>query len=115
MKTVYAVWRPASVKLPTDDGHEWILHRCLVFVTSDGLEVYPAPGEPVFTSPVDFTATSEPRSKRLHVGVDITTERGLAVVTPTGGCLSCGSRLRGWYPSWAQNVGAWPRPEEAVS
>jgi hypothetical protein len=114
MKTVYAVWRPASVKLPTDDGHEWILHRCLVFVTSEGLEVYPAPGDPVFTSPVDFAATFKP-AQRLHVGVDIVTERGTVVVTPTGGCLSCGSRLRNWYPSWAQNVAAWPNSAEAAS
>lgn len=103
-KSVYRVWRQASVRLP--DGS--VRHRQLVFVTSDGLELFDKPGEPSWTSPVLFERTAEPRGKRTHVGIDIATEEGVAVVTPTGGCMSCGSRMRGWYPEGYQTVTAWP-------
>ncbi len=112
MKLVYRVWRPASVRLP--DGE--IRHRQLVFVTSEGLEVYSNPTEqPSWTSPVDFAATAEPTGRRTHVGVDIETEAGTVVVTPTGGCMSCGSKLGRWYPEWATQVAAWPDRSEEKS
>jgi hypothetical protein len=112
MKLAYKVWRQASVRLP--DGE--IRHRQLVFISSEGLELYGQPNEsPDWSSPVDFAATPEPVGRRTHVGIDITTEAGVVVVTPTGGCMSCGSRMRGWYPAWAINVAAWPQPEESRS
>lgn len=107
-KLVFKVWRAASVLLP--DGE--VRHRQMVFVTTDGLELFGEPAaEPSWSSQVDFSATGEPRGGRLHVGVDIVTAAGLVVVTPTGGCMSCGSKLRGWYPEWATSVAAWPSQE----
>jgi hypothetical protein len=104
-KLVFKVWRKASVRLP--DGS--VRHRQLVFVTSDGVELYGQPAEtPDWSSPVDFTATREP-GRRTHVGYDITTDAGLVVITPTGGCSSCGSKFGRWYPEWASTVAAWPK------
>lgn len=104
-KRVYKVWRKASVRLP--DGE--IRHRQLVFITTDGLELFHEPSEtPGWSSPVLFDQTTEPRGGRLHVGFDIATEAGVAVVTPTGGCASCGSRMARWYPEWAATVAPWP-------
>jgi hypothetical protein len=106
IKVVYKFWRQASIRLP--DGTTW--HRRAVFITSDGLEVFEKPtDEPAWASPVDFAATVEPRQSRSHVGVDIVTDAGLVVVTPTGGCMSCGSGLRRWAPGWASAVAAWPK------
>lgn len=108
MILVYRTWRPASVKLP--DGR--VLHRCLVLASSEGLTVFDRPGEePAWASPIVWSETAEPKSNRTHIGVDIETEDGTAVVTPTGGCLACGSTLRGWLPEWATNVAAWPGRE----
>jgi hypothetical protein len=105
-RRVYKVWRRASVRLP--DGE--IRHRQLTFITSEGLELYAEPTErPAWSSPVLFEKTAEPRGGRLHVGIDIETEAGLVVITPTGGCASCGSRMGRWYPAWATNVAAWPK------
>jgi hypothetical protein len=104
-KRVFKVWRQASVLLP--DGE--VRRRQLVLVTSDGLELYGKPEpEPGWSSPVDFTQTVEPRTTRLHVGVDIETDAGTVVITPTGGCMSCGSRMRGWYPPGADMITKWP-------
>jgi hypothetical protein len=110
-KLVFKVWRQASVKLPDGEIH----HRRLVFVTSDGLELFDKPSEtPEWISPVDFSATPEPRGSRLHVGIDIETEAGTVVVTPTGGCSMCGSRMARWYPEWAHMVSAWPSENPEV-
>lgn len=104
-KVVYKFWRQASVLLP--NGATW--HRRAVFVTSDGLEVFEKPTDaPDWFSPVDFPATVEPRQARTHVGVDIVTDAGTVVVTPTGGC-ACGSALRRWAPDWASVVAEWPK------
>jgi len=104
MIRVLKMWRPASVVLP--DKRQ--LHRVAVYITNTDLVVFDRPGDPEWSSPVDFAATVEPRKSRPHVGVDIHTEAGLVVITPTGQCMSCGSRLRTWSPEWASNVGAWP-------
>jgi hypothetical protein len=105
MTTVYKLYRPASVKLPDDQ----VMHRCLVYVTSDGLQIFTEPAQvPAWLSPIDFASTPEPRKSRPHIGIDLPTADGLVVITPTGGCESCGSRFRGWQPSWATNVQKWP-------
>lgn len=109
-KRVYKVWRQASVRLP--DGE--VRHRQLVFVTTDGLELYAAPApEPSWSSPVRFAETAEPRTNRTHVGIDIETDAGTVVITPTGGC-ACGNRLGRWYPEFATRVAAWPRELETA-
>jgi hypothetical protein len=110
MTLVYRSWRPASIKLP--DGR--FLHRCLVLATSDGLMAFERPGEAAWSSPIVWARTAEPKSNRTHIGVDIETEDGTAVVTPTGGC-NCGSAMRGWSPDWAYRVAAWPREPSPAS
>ena len=109
MIVVYKLWRPASVVYPDKTA----AHRRAVYLTNQGLRVFADKGEPEFNSPVDFSTTPEPRSSQHHVGIDITTEAGLVVVTPTGGCQSCGSRMRGWAPEWANQVAAWPGRAES--
>jgi hypothetical protein len=104
MTKVFKVWRKASVLLPNGE----IVHSRLVFITDDGLKIFNKPGDPEHSIPVDFEATREPRTNRHHVGIDIVTPYGTAVVTPTGGCSSCGSRLAGWAPDWATRVAQWP-------
>jgi hypothetical protein len=112
MKLVYKEWRRASVRLP--DGE--IRHRQLVFITSEGLELYDRPSEtPAWSSPVDFAETAEPVTGRTHIGIDVATAAGVAVVTPTGGCASCGSRMARWHPEWATAVAAWPATETSGS
>lgn len=102
---VYKLYRPASVKLPDGQIH----HRTVTYITSDGVKVFTAPSDiPLFESEVDFTKVPEPRRSRAHVGIDIETAAGLVVITPTGGCESCGGKLRGWAPAWATNVSHWP-------
>lgn len=102
--TTYKSWWPASVLLPG----RVVWHRCRVYVTDQGLAIFARRAEePQFLSPMNWAATTEPRTSRQHVGIDLHTEAGLVVVTLTGGC-GCGSALKGWRPDWAGTVAAWP-------
>lgn len=110
---VHKSYWPASVLLP----NKTVLHRCRVFVTNQGLAVFSSPAEdPEFFSAMDWGQTVEPRAPRNHVGIDLFTVAGLVVVTKTGGCTGCGSRMGAWQPSWASMVQAWPeRTHEPAS
>lgn len=100
-------WSPASVLLPDGTQH----HRAAVYLTTVALRVYTQPDtDPTFSSPVDFTRTARPRRDTLHVGIDVHTDGGLVVVTPTGGaCTGCAAgKLSSWRPPFAGSVVAWP-------
>jgi hypothetical protein len=107
----YGQWYPAAV-LVVDTGQVW--HRCRVYVTSAGLRVFrtkPESGDsPDWESPLDMARhaeTGEPNWTANQIGVDIHTEAGTVVITPTGGC-GCGSTLKRWVPRWANRAAAWP-------
>jgi hypothetical protein len=108
---VYREWFPASVLLP--DQTQW--HRVRVYATTEGLLIFRArKAEPDFSSPLDFAKTPRPSTATTYnVGVDLYTEAGLVVITPTGGGACCGTQggagLKHWRPEWAKNTVAWPR------
>lgn len=105
---VYREWWPASVLLP--DGTQW--HRVRVYATTEGLMIFRArKPEPDWSSPLDLEATTKPSSATvLNVGVDLHTQDGLVVLTPTGGGTCCGGKnsLKVWRPDWASSLVAWP-------
>lgn len=106
MTLIYAQWFPASVLLPDKS----VLYRARVYATDEGLKVFtrkPVDGvTPAWESGIDFEATPKPDMNVRNNGLDFTTEAGLAVVTPTGGC-KCGGMSR-WVPAWATNSSPWP-------
>jgi hypothetical protein len=110
---VYREWFPASVLLELD-GQEVQWHRVRVFATDHGLMIFRARKDvPDFSSPIDMGKTRKPNQATVfNVGVDIHTEDGLVVITPTGGGSCCGSRgtksLKQWRPSWASQLTSWP-------
>lgn len=113
---VYREYFPASVLLEIDGAEEqW--HRCRVFLTTGGLLIFRAkkPLEAAdFSSPIDMEKTKRPsNATTFNVGVDIYTEKGLVVITPTGGgnCSGCaggGAGLKRWRPEWSGQTLAWP-------
>lgn len=108
---VYQSWPVASVLLPTGEQH----HRARVYATERGLEVYTGMTEhPAWQSPIRFDLTAKPsRPLMTHVGIDVHTEAGLVVVTPTGQGACCGNAMRGWSPKALGNARAWPQPERS--
>jgi hypothetical protein len=108
---VYQSWPVASVLLPTGEQH----HRARVYATERGLEVYTSTTEePAWQSPILFNRTARPSRPNLtHVGIDVETEAGLVVVTPTGQGHCCGNAMRGWSPPALGNARAWPEPERS--
>jgi len=110
----YKDWWPAAVVLP--DKAVW--HRVRVYATSAGLLIYrtrPAIGTPEWgtltpdwVSPIDHHLTAEPAAAKLPgAATDIHTDRGLVVITFTGGC-GCGTSLRNWRPDFSTRVVRWP-------
>lgn len=107
---VYREYFPASVLMPNQE--QW--HRVRVYLTTQGLMIFRARKDvPDFQSPLDMEKTKRPSTATTYnVGVDLYTEDGLVVVTPTGGGACCGSQggqgLKRWHPEWAKQTVAWP-------
>ena len=99
-----ASWWPADVTLP--DGTA--LRRCRVYITTTDLVVFTDPEVPAFEAAVDFAQTPQPPAGNTwpRPSIDVHTDAGRAVVSPTGGC-GCGHRLKRWTPDWASRRTPW--------
>jgi hypothetical protein len=106
---VYHTWFPATVLHPRKEGERRpvMTHTAKVYATDAGLYVYNSKAQLVLSSPIDFTRTVKPINGLPGYAHDVFTEAGLVVVTKTGGC-GCGTPAKGFRPSYAHKVGAWP-------
>lgn len=97
---------PASVVLPGQPFTVW--HQAKVLLAPEGVYVYRAPSEgPDFAAPANYGASGQPAAN-LRNGYRLNLADGtLLTITAAGGC-GCGSRLRHWKPTWANEVLPWP-------
>lgn len=109
-------WFPALIVLPGENRRA--RRNVKVFAADTGLYVYdrdPADLrqvdriDAVWFSPIDYDKTPAPRDDQTarHSGISITTEAGVAVITPMAGCGCSQRALKGWFPEWAHTLHAW--------
>jgi hypothetical protein len=109
---VYFTWFPATVLFPREEGQrvQRMAHTARVYATDAGLYVYSSANGRIqldFSSPIDYSQTVKPVNGLPGYAHDVHTEAGLVVVTKTGGC-GCGNPAKGYRPSYAHQVAAWP-------